>query len=229
VSLIDVYLRKKQSSPKPRSDGVLYVSDITKACLLQSYFSVTHPRNFPIETLRIFEAGNVLEDYWDKILEGEFSITVLATQLPAYYFEKGLEIHGRVDVLAQHNNMKLVVHEVKSARSAHWMSGPRDAHLEQIQFYMGALEVDNGQVDYLDKEAFTQGENPIDLSFPVKRSPYVYYYLLQRARDLMKALNDGDPPVPNPHAWGGRVCDYCQYVDLCPEKQPNSVARDTKP
>ena len=215
MSLVDAYLRSRQHIKKIRPRGTLYVTDLVKPCLLQAYYSITQPREYPVEKLRIFEAGNVLEDFWAQILSDNLGVRVLGTQVPAYYVTDDLEIHGRVDVLAQHDNEAIVAHEVKSAKSAHWMETPRDGHVEQLQFYLNVLDINQGQVDYLDKEAFVQGENPIDKSFQITRNPTIFYTLISRAGTLSLSLKNGVPPLGNREAWNGRVCEYCQYSDLC--------------
>jgi CRISPR/Cas system-associated exonuclease Cas4 (RecB family) len=215
MSLVDAYLRSRQQVRKIRPRGTLYVTDLVKPCLLQAYYSITQPREYSVEKLRIFEAGNVLEDFWAQILSDNLGVRVFGTQVPAYFIADDLEIHGRVDVLAQHSNASIVAHEVKSAKSAHWMETPRDGHVEQLQFYLNVLDINQGQVDYLDKESFVLGENPIDKSFQIIRDPSIFYLLISRAGTLSQALKTGILPEANREAWNGRICDYCQYQDLC--------------
>ena len=216
MSLIDEYLRLKQSKPKPRLSGVLYVTDLTKPCQLQAYLNIKEAQTFPVETLRIFEAGNMIEDYWDNILVKNSGIWVLGTQVPTYYFGDGWEVHGRLDALCQHDNGCIVAHEVKSIKSTYYLRGPRDEHLEQVQFYMNVLGVDSGQVDYLDKKSFLDGKGVIDHCFKVKRDSRVFGWMVERAMVLAAAVTgSGDVPVGSPLAWSGKICDYCGHRDKC--------------
>ena len=226
MSLIDQYLINKQRTPKPRFPGVLYVTDIVKPCQLQAYHNILTPTSYEVETLRIFEAGNMIEDYWVGLLDKRLDVTVLGTQVPTYYYGDGFEVHGRLDILCQHDKQQLVAHEVKSAKSSHWYKSARDGHIEQVQFYMNVLGVKWGRIDYLDKGAFLEGENPIDSFFDIQANPAVFSWLVARAGRLDAALKSGDPPTANPDAWSGRICDYCTFHDVCPAKVKSEAGDD---
>lgn len=227
MSLIDQYLINKQRTPKPRFPGVLYVTDIVKPCQLQAYHGVLTPTAYEVETLRIFEAGNMIEAYWAELLDKRIDISVLGTQVPTYYYGDDFEVHGRLDVLCQHNNQHIVAHEVKSAKSSHWYTSARDNHIEQIQFYMNALGIKRGRIDYLDKSAFLEGSNPIDSFFEVQANPAVFSWLIARGEELNEALKSGIPPKPNPLAWNGRICDYCGFHDICSIKKNDAPTSKT--
>lgn len=216
-SIIDEHLLSKRRQRKPRPPNILYVTDLTKPCQRAAYFSILHPREYPVETLRIFEAGNLLEDYWTEILRKDAAIQVLGTQIPAYHRNQNYEIHGRLDILCQHNNAAIVGHEVKSAKTTSWLHTPKEDHAAQIQFYINALAIDFGQVDYLDKQALLTGETRIDTTFTVERDYAAYAKLIGVANRLHTAWRTLTPPPANPAAWNGKYCDYCQHRDLCDE------------
>jgi len=233
MSRIDEYLAERDEDRKIRLPNYYYVTDLTKPCLRQAYYNIIEDRRFPIETLRIFEAGNILEDYWVKILDKDPNIRVLGTQFPAYYIRDELIIHGRVDVLTQTNRNIIVAHEVKTASSCHWMKNPKPEHLKQIQFYLSCLDIENGVIDYLDKSALLRGENVIDISFPVKRDKTVAEEMIQHALTLKSHVDAKEIPEGNPEAWGGRICGYCLYKDLCDslpriKNVPQVTENDTK-
>ena len=181
----------------------------------QAYYDVTEDKPFPVETLRIFEAGNILEDYWVEILRKNPDIYVLGTQVPAYHVVGDLIIHGRVDVLTQHNKNRIVAHEVKTASSCHWMKEPKPEHNEQLQFYLYCLELEHGVIDYLDKGALLRGGTEVDLSFPIELDRKIGKELISRALNLKSCVDKKTLPVSNSDAWGGKVCGYCLYKDLC--------------
>ena len=217
-SLIDEHLLNKRKQRKTRPQNTLYVTDLTKPCQQAAYHNILHPREYQVETLRIFEAGNLLEDYWTNILNKRANIQVLGTQIPAYYKNHNHEIHGRLDILCQHNNAAIVGHEVKSAKTASWLQAPKEDHTAQIQFYINALAIDFGQVDYLDKKALLDGKTRIDTTFTVERDHAAFAKLISTANRLHTAWQTHTPPKANPNAWNGKYCDYCQYHDLCTEK-----------
>jgi len=224
MSIIDEYLLRREETRRVRSPNMLYATDLTHPCLRQITFNIEYDYPHPINTLRIFAAGRVLEDHWVDILNEHKSIHIVATQLPAYYYfnigRTPWEIHGRVDILCQHDRDGLVIHEVKTAKTTHWMKDPKPEHIQQLQFYMGTLGVEKGEIDYLDKTSFLQGDTEIDKSFTVNRDRKIFNETITRAKSIATLL--GSPsglPEPNPKAWGGRICDYCLYEDLCKEKE----------
>jgi len=223
MSIIDEHLKQREADRRVQPPRILYVTQLTHPCPQQIWLNIHHDREHKIETLRIFDAGRVLEDHWIDILRKRDDTAVLATQLPAYhYFDlegEEWEIHGRIDALCQHDRDGLVVHEVKTAKTTHWMKNPKPEHLAQLQFYMNTLGVEQGQIDYLDKTAWLTGNNVIDKCFPVKANPNEYYRIFQVAGQISTAIKKAKVPEANPKAWGGRICDYCLYEDLCEKEK----------
>ena len=68
MSIIDEYLKWKEQDRRIQPPNILYVTQLTKPCLQQAWLGIHHDREHAIETLRIFDAGNVLEDHWVDIL-----------------------------------------------------------------------------------------------------------------------------------------------------------------
>lgn len=224
MSLIDEQLQYKEDTRRVRPPNILYASGLTGPCLQKTYLQLTHDRPHDIETLRIFNAGNILEDYWIGVLADHPDIDVVATQLRARYTltvnDEEWIIHGRADILAQHNFNNLVLHEVKTAKSSTWRKEPSPDHVAQIQFYLNVLQIDRGQIDYLDKSAFLQGRTAIDKSFQVVRDPIAFTLFIDVATAIINSLQSGEPPWANPKAWNGKICGYCDYADLCQKEEP---------
>lgn len=220
-SRVDRFLFAQREVRKERPVGVLYVTDLTKPCLRSAFWSIVDKRPYEIETLRIFEAGNVLEDYWVRVLKSSPGVEVLGTQMKARYKVDGLVVHGRVDMLCQHEDGALVAHEVKTAKTAHWLKEPKSEHTQQLQFYLNCLGLDWGCVDYLDKTVFLLGQNRggegevVDRSFMVERDPMVFARLVARAKMLMRYWMDEVIPPAEP-CW---LCDYCLYSEGCDKKR----------
>jgi len=211
---VERYLKLRPDKKRPK--GMLYVTDLTKECIKNAYHSIVDGSTYPIDTLRIFESGNMIEDWWTKVLEQDPTINVIGTQVKCYHVdrEQNIEIHGRLDILCQHNNSKLVAHEVKSNKSNYYLKDkPKDAHYQQLQFYLNSLGLDFGWVDYLDKTVMLSGgeaETKVDKCFLVERNYEVFASMVQRAKELNGYLQTNDPP-----AQKGWLCDYCQYVGMC--------------
>ena len=225
-SLVDEYLAEKEVDGKIREKNTLYLTELVSPCMRKSYYGVTIDTSPDKEALRIFMSGNLIEEFWvNEVLHKSKEIKVLGTQLPARYIDpiEGFEIHGRIDVLAQHDNRQIYIHEVKSAKTCAWLTAPKPAHEQQLQFYLNILGIDLGVIDMLDKTIMLQGEDPrspgadrgVDKSFVVTRNPEVLSTLVQRARVLHRALQDKTPP-PKSECWlcQGAVT-YCDYVNEC--------------
>ena len=224
TSCIDEHLLKGQELRRVRQPKTLYASDLAHPCPRQIYHKVTEDRPHDIETLRVFQAGVPLENYWTDILAKRQDTRIIATQVPAHHTitveDTIWEIHGYVDILAQHNKGHLVVHEIKSTKSAYYLrleEAPKPEHMPQLQFYLNALGVDHGRIDYLDKRALLEGTTSIDHSFPVQRSTEAMQDILHLAGQIASNLQKQIIPEGTPEAWNGKVCNYCNYKDLCQE------------
>lgn len=200
--------------PRIRTRNILYVREITKPCTRKAYLDIVEPKLHPLETLRVLETGNILEKYWIKLLNKDPEITVLATQIPAHYQLVDFRIHGRADVLTQHKNGELRVHEVKSIKSFNYLSTPQKDHNEQLQFYLNILGVDVGQIDYIDKASLFgggQSDFSVDTSFEIYRDPESFKDLIKRAHFLYHSIRDGKIP----EVTKGWICDYCLHKQEC--------------
>jgi CRISPR/Cas system-associated exonuclease Cas4 (RecB family) len=160
----------------------------------------------------VFESGRLIEDWWVHVLEETPNVKVLGRQLPARYVDGALEIHGRIDALCLHDNRTLVCHEVKSAKSTQYVQDPKEEHLLQLQFYLGCLGLDWGQVDYLDKRVMLQGDGvSVEKCFTVQRDPGMFGEMVRRGRELNEALKTKVEPPANK----GWLCDYCLNKEEC--------------
>jgi hypothetical protein len=245
MSLVDEHLAQREENRRTRVPGVVYVTDIVKPCQRGAYYAAVLNKAASPESLRIFEAGNLIEDWWvNTVLSGRKDLHVIATQLPARYIDEAsaVEIHGRVDALVQHGDRALVVHEVKSQRTAAWLREPKPEHVEQLQFYLASLGLDWGQVDYLDKTILLQGRDvkarpgeggAVDKSFPIQRDTRVFAELVHRGRLLAEAIRAGKSPA-KAECW---MCQgYCDYSAECraedgegPLNAGLSVVEETSP
>ena len=213
MSIVDEYLGSRPGKDRP--NGTIYVTDLVKPCLRQAYLDIVEPKQYDASSLRIFEAGRMIEDWWINVLKGSSTVAVLGQQLAARWPLDGGSVHGRVDALCQHGDGALVVHEVKSAKSLSYMNGSaKPEHVAQLQFYLNVLNVEWGQVDYLDKSVMLQGggaEARVDLCFRVQRDPGVFAALVGRANLLLRYIRSGELPE-----WTqGWQCDYCLHREGC--------------
>jgi len=183
-----------------------------------AYLSIVQPSDYPTNTLRIFESGNMIESWWvENVLKNTPDMKVLDTQTACYYRDDVVNIHGRLDALCHHSNGRIVGHEVKSIKSAKYVakSGAKDEHIQQLQFYLNVLGVELGQVDYLDKDVMLNGAEMIDSvdhCFPQKRDDQVFAEMITKARSLVGCIRGKSAPAEK-----GWLCDYCLYSEVCGE------------
>lgn len=223
MSLIDNYLRnRRRKNTKKPPQGAIYVTSIIKQCQRQAYLDITQRVTPSIEKLRMFEAGNILEDYLVKVFNELEDIDILGTQLPTYYYGDNFTVHGRLDILAQHDNSAIVCHEVKSTQNVPFR-GPWSDHVEQLQFYLGVLGVKYGQIDYLDRRALVMGEYVIDTSYEVMRDEVVFSGLVNRAQEFSRVIRSGVSPEGNRESYGGKGCENCGHRVFCEQLDVESV------
>ena len=209
-SIVDQYLSSQPG--KKREKGVYYVTDLTKMCQKQAYLDIVSPGKFGVETLRIFEAGRLIEGFWVDVLSKTPGYYLLGTQLMARWRATWGSIHGRVDALFQHSEGSIVVHEVKSAKSLTYMNGvAKPEHVQQLQFYLGALNVEFGSVDYISKENLLQGLGVVEQCYQIRRDPAAFVYMVKRGEELAGYVSRGELPIACP----GWQCDYCLHKEGC--------------
>ena len=84
--------------------------------------------------------------------------------------------------------------------------------MNQLQFYLNILGVENGSIDYINKLAFLHGRDVVDRRFQIRRDKGVYEILLERGHKLYGALMANIPP-PKEKCW--KCQGYCSYDEEC--------------
>jgi hypothetical protein len=212
---------------------------LVKPCMLSVYWGIKEELAPSKKQLRIFESGGILENWWiQNVLRNTPGITIIATQLPARYMGDGWEIHGRIDCLCLENN-KLIIREIKTAKTCSWMNKAKEDHRAQLNFYLCSLGVDLGNIDYIDKSVMLLGEDPRNPTLPpdthyiIERNWDDYNYMIEIAGMLHEHVSTDNPPAPTP-CW---LCSgqnktgeiYCDYIDKCPaHEHPPDVSNDTQ-
>jgi len=210
MSYIQKAISRKEQ--KEKTNDICYVTELTK-CLLKAYLDRKNPQEYDDPTLRRFAAGDLIEEAFLQTLYKDPDIYVIDTQYPAYYINETYEIHGRIDILTQHQKQKIVAHEVKSAKDYPWKEEPYENHQKQLQFYLGATGITNGEINYISKKALVTGEKELDQTHIVIMDITIYEEMIQRGKILTDALKTATPPQPEP-SW---LCDYCQHE--CPTRK----------
>lgn len=225
MSVIDDYLEKLEENRKVRVPNEYFTTDICKPCMRNVYYGITCDVPKAKDSRRVLITGTILEDFYLDVLANTPGVRVIATQVPARYFnkERGYEIHGRIDALCYHEGQGLVAHEIKSAKTASWKKAANDDHLLQLQFYLNTTGLVNGVIDVIDKTIMLHGKDPRnedidippDTHYPIVADPGVLAGMIKAADALHYYVSNKILPPKTPCflCWG-KVA-YCDYIDQC--------------
>lgn len=224
-------LRKREDSRRERDINVFFPSELTFPCLRAQYFKYVYPSTeYGADTLRIFEIGSMIHNFIQKIICAETeAFTVLDTEasIKRYYKVNGdtIQIRGRADALIQRGNQEAII-EIKSMKPQyfydykqrktirddpfHFLTEPKPEHVQQIEWYMHNLHCTHGYILYVEKVAAEMKPFQVTLTnYKLKDG------IVGTAKKLYTCLRDTNIPVKEPHHWGGRICDYCNYRKEC--------------
>jgi hypothetical protein len=177
-----------------------------------AYLDIVAPRPLPVVRRKLFQSGRLVERHWINALRELPDARVLSTQLPAYHQAEGFRIHGRIDALVQHGGGPVVVHEVKSVGSLRYVVEPVPGHLEQLQFYLNVLGVENGRLDYVERSILSTGTGEkVDVCFTVRRDAGTFTGLLERAGTFHRSLVREETPSRET-CW---LCRHYFHKDAC--------------
>lgn len=208
--MVDRYLSNQPG--KKREPGVYYTTDVVKPCLRQAYLDIVSPKRFGASTLRIFEMGRIIEELVVRALSQGGGYSVLGTQVQARWPLSGGSVHGRVDVLAEDRVGARVVVEIKSIKNFNYLDAAKESHRCQLNFYLCALGIDQGELFYVSKEAMLSGGagGPVEKRFRVQRDVAAFEALIARGEALHAAVSHGVTPEATPD-WS---CNgYCPHED----------------
>jgi len=121
-----------------------------------------------------------------------------------------LDPNSKTDALVRVEGIKYVV-EFKSIRRL--PEQPLKHHVEQLQFYLAALNCQNGFLTYLEKSALKYS------IFPVKFEQAMFKALIDSVQRLNKALMDEEKPESDAQPW---ECRFCEFKGECEENARDS-------
>jgi len=211
-SWVDEDIQKNHRTFNRRKD-LLWTTEITGPCLRSAFYDHKYGKKPSTESLRVFNAGRVLESWWIDLLERRKDIEVIREDMPCRHINSFYRIHGRADVVIQRDLGNLEVHEIKTIKCfGSFLEEPKPEHVNQLQFYLNTLGIEKGHIDYINKQTFINGYNKIDKKFEINRNKRTYKKLLKRAHTLFGALLVDIPPSKE-ECW--KCKGYCQYISEC--------------
>jgi CRISPR-associated protein Cas4 len=184
----------------------VYRPSLLSACMLRQWYIYKRGLVISEEKAGIFKIGELFHSFLGHALKTS-RIEVLAVEAPIQILlplqPNPLWINGKADVLVKVGNEKYVA-EFKSIRRL-----PKQAlmhHVEQLHFYLAALNCQNGFIIYLEKSALKHKV------FPLKFEQDIFNGLLERAKRLHKALMASEKPKPDAEPW---ECGFCEFKNEC--------------
>jgi CRISPR-associated protein Cas4 len=195
-------LRRETEKP---TVGV-YRPSLISSCILRQWLIYRNGLAISEEKAGIFKIGELFHNFLENALKTS-KIEVLAVEVPIQILlplqPNPLWINGKADALIKVGEEKYVL-EVKSIRRL--PRHPLKHHVEQLHFYLAALNCQNGFITYLEKSALKHS------IFPVKFENATFNSLLERAQRLHKALMANEKPKPDAEPW---ECRFCEFKNEC--------------
>lgn len=185
----------------------VYRPSLLPSCLRRQYYIYTLGEDVEPEKAGIFEIGHIFHIYISQVLGGVVAegFTVEAVEEPFTLIVDShrIRVRGRVDMIVAVDGQRYIC-EIKSIYML--PEAPLPHHVQQLQFYMGALGIQQGLLIYLDKRNFQPRV------FQVAFDPEVFDGLLGRVRRLHQALSEGLVPDAEPSEW---ECRFCGFREKC--------------
>lgn len=202
---------------KPKKMGRYYPSEVG-SCLRKLWYSYKYPQEVDIDTLKIFEVGNMLHGFVVEVMRNEKNkdIELLSAELPIKVEGKDFVVSGRVDdlVLVKENKKKVLV-EVKSTRNVEFIEQPQSNHVSQLMFYMTATDVHDGVILYIDKnnlhtKMFEVSFDEFKSAEIIDRFNFTHEHLKENKLPLAEAKKVKDMN------W---MCKFCEYKTKCDKEE----------
>jgi CRISPR/Cas system-associated exonuclease Cas4 (RecB family) len=224
--VIDDYLSsERKQDRRKRKMNIFYPSELTFPCLRCQYLRYTTPE-VPLSprTQRIFKIGSIIHEFIQdtfKKLNSEFVLVSLETPIRSSYRVNGdlIWIFGRADAIIERDGKEYLV-ELKSITPPfntddvfRFLIEPRERHLKQLVWYMQSANIHQGFILYIEKVGATLKTFPITLDTYRSRED-----LVATAKKLYQHLKGGILPPREPHHWNDKICNYCEYTDVCEQE-----------
>lgn len=213
--LIDKHLKREF---RPKKVGRYYPSEIAN-CLRKVWYSYREPKETPAETVRIFQAGNIMHDFVVDVLKSEKTpeVELLWSEYPFKMDMDDYLVSGRVDnLILLRMSGKVILVEVKSTRSLKYLEKPQPHHLMQLQLYMHATGVHNGVLLYIERNSLSTRVFDVDFKHEVADEA------IKRFSSLHLHLKEDKIPDPEARMKESRnwECSYCDYRTECYQETP---------
>jgi len=209
-TLISNYLKKEL---RPKQIGKYFPSE-TGSCLRKLYYSYKIPKEINQELSKIFEMGNLIHDFVNKVLNSSKNpdIQLIDTEVPFKLELNDIIISGRIDNIVKLNiNEKLYLVEIKSTSSLKYTEKPSLSHILQLQLYMHFKKIHNGLIIYLEKNSLQS--KTFEVNYDKEQAKLAIDRLLKTHSHLTNnVLPEPEAKLDEELTW---QCKFCDYQDEC--------------
>lgn len=205
--LYDEFFKQKKKEPEL---NIFHPSGLggTK-CIRKLYYNQILAQEHDIDTLKIFEMGNVIHRWvldflkWCENNGGTFKL--LNTEMPFSILidrNKDFWINGRLDHFIEFEDKERAVVEVKSIKSLAFLDKPLDHHIEQATLYMWGSRTKKAIIIYVEKNTLQMKWFPIDFDKKLCNE------IIDKILLTIGYLENKELPLKIISDW---ECKYCPY------------------
>jgi CRISPR/Cas system-associated exonuclease Cas4 (RecB family) len=200
-------------------------------CLRNAWYSRIFPVPYDAESYRAFLFGNMVHEMFQKNLDYPdrykmFKDTELLDRVSFVESEKGFHyllpfektegrrviISGRLDsIIFLKGAEKPIIVDYKTTKAIKYnLTEPKDAHISQVNFYLGCTLGDHGIIVYIDKGTFQIVQHTIHYSYDR------FQKMIDFAVDLDNAIEKKKcPKIDKSEMAKEGYCSYCKYAKEC--------------
>jgi len=192
-------------------------------CPRKLYFMQLNPKPITKELRRIFELGNIIHEFIERVFKDAEGVTLLDSERSLIIAKPGspVVLAGRLDnfILVQDTDEEIIV-EVKSIKSFKYLTKPKPEHIMQLMPYLKAMNLKKGALVYVNK---------MDLAVKVFEIDYdedLVIKAFDKAEMIYNAIVNKTPPekIKLAERW---QCSYCDYELECGEVEETHEKSNT--
>jgi len=227
----DAIAQKGDGANHAKVDGKYSPTELS-ACIRGSYYSRIFPKEYDSKTYRNFLLGNTIHDIYQKNLDykerdkNKKLIELLGGKIrfteseKSYHYllpldktnNRRIVISGRLDsIIFLHGYDKPIVVDYKTTSELKYSrDAPKEAHVAQVNFYLGCTLADYGMVVYVDKKSLETVQHTTTWS-PEKFKEMENYAITLDKHLMAGTVPSCDIPLMKKEGY----CNYCDYCDKC--------------
>lgn len=174
----------------------IYVTELLY-CLRKAYYTRKIQKPITLDHAWYIYRGNLFDEAWTSLFrQNQIRCTYRIPDVPVV-------IIGRADFIDEDG----AVADLKTHANLRFLSEPKPEHVTQVLFYAWVNALSKARLYYVD---FMNCKR-FDINVSENEMRNIVDGLVERARRLYRALEQGKPP-PREEGW---LCKYCEYRGEC--------------